>query len=191
MTVVENFAELSAPEQYEFAAKLLNTINSEHIFTSDTDFEILNVEVSEYSGDLRIDVSHTNLIDVPRKAVWTCSDEDEAEADPGYDADFDELIDKDVAKVFKTREADIEGYHVVLEVGDADAEETVEVTAEHISHEDSGIGHYEYWGVDGYDSHPYVEVTGTIVQACDCSLTFFVEPAAQVPEVAEETEEEI
>ena len=187
MTVVENFAELSAPEQYEFAAKLLNTINSEHIFTSDTDFEILNVEVSEYSGDLRIDVSHTNLIDVPRKAVWTCSNEDEAEADPGYDADFDELIDNDVAKVFKTREADIEGYHVVLEVGDADAEETVEVTAEHISHEDSGIGHYEYWGEIGYDSKPYVEVEGVVTQACTIYPAFFVSPVTNVPE---ETSEE-
>jgi hypothetical protein len=78
-----------------------------------------------------------------------------------------------------------------LEIDDVDEVETVEVEVDSISHEDAGIGHYEYWGEVGYDSRPYVEVEGTIVKACDCALSLYVEVADTTPEEAVATTEEI
>jgi hypothetical protein len=73
-------------------------------------------------------------------------------------------------------EAVIEGYKVSLDISDVDEDEAIEVEVDNISHEDSGIGSYEYWGHMEYDSQPYVEVEGTIVKACTCALAFFVYP---------------
>lgn len=177
MSVIENFAALSAQEQREFAAGLLATINSEHIFSEDALFELVDIEADDLTGGLWIEVSHPGEIEVSRKATWTCSSEDEAGNDPGYDAEYEESIIEDTKKAFKTLSTAIDGYNVSLEISDVDMNDAVEVEVDHVSHEDAGIGDYEYFGFRGHDSHPYVEVSGTIVKACECSLAFFVESA--------------
>ena len=194
MTVIENFAELSAQEQHEFAEKLIDTINSESTFSSDTNFEIVKVEVDDTTGDLYIEVSHTDLIEVPREATWTCPiyEEESVDSDPGYDADYADHIYNDIETAFKTLTAEIEGYQIELAIGDVDEVDTVEVKVDHASRQDAGIGRYEFWGDVGYDSRPYIEVEGTIIKACECLLAFYVSPAAKPIEVtSEDSEEEI
>ncbi len=189
MSAIENFAALPVKEQREFAAALLKTINSEKTFHDDTTFEIINVEADDLTGGLMIEVSHTDFIVVDREANWTCAYEDEAEHDPGFDANYENSIYDDAKKAFKTLSTVIDGYKVSLEVSDVDADETVEVEVDRISHEDGGIGGYEYFGHSGHDSQPYVEVEGIIAKACDCGLAFFVEPDDAFEDVAEESEE--
>ena len=176
MSVIENFAVLPVKDQLAFAEALVKTINSEKIFSADTQFEITGIETDDFSGGLVIGVAHADSIEVPRKATWQATDEDAAESDPGYDADYEDYLFEDAKKAFKTLSTIIDGYKVSLDIADVDETETVEVSADHISHEDAGIGDYEYWGHHGHDSRPYVEVEGTIVKACDYTLTFFVEP---------------
>lgn len=188
MSVIENFAALSDKEQMEFAVALLKTINSEFIFSSDTEFEIVEVNADDLTGGLAIEVSHTNPIEVSREATWTCNDEEDANDDPGFEADYENSILEDTKKAFKTLSTVIDGYNIELEISDVDANDTVEIEVDSISHEDAGIGSYEYWGEVGYDSQPYVEVEGTIVKACECSLTFFVDP---VDNASEDESEEI
>lgn len=187
MNVIENFAELSFEEQKKFAEAFIKTINSEHTFTSEVDFEVTGVEASDLTGGLIIMLEHDDLIDVSRKAAWTCKDEDEIDSDPGYNADYDNYLFEDAKKAFKTLSATIEGYAVSLEIDDVNEEETVDVKVENYSHENAGIGSYEYFGFVGHDSRPYVEVEGTIIKACTCYLTLYIEP---IDEPAVEPEEE-
>ena len=177
MNAIENFAELPFDEQKKFAEALIKTINSENIFTDATNFKVSGVETDELSGGLIITLEHDDPISVSRKATWTCANEDELDADPGYDADYANYLFEDAKKAFKTLSAEIEGYKISLDIEDVDEEETVEVEVNSYSHEDSGIGEYDYWGHIGYDSQPYIEVEGTIVTDCTCSLTLYVEPS--------------
>ena len=118
-----------------------------------------------------------NLITVSRTATWTCSNDDEVDADPGHDADYSDYLFKDAKKAFKVLEAVVNGYKVSLSIDDVDEEETIEVNVDSYYHDDSGIGSYEYGSIRGFDSHPYIQVEGTIVKACSCSLSLYVEPA--------------
>lgn len=186
MEIIENFAELSFEEQKKFAETLVNTINSEHTFTADTDFKLSGVEADELSGGLIIMLDHDDLIEVSREATWTCADEDEVHHDPGYEAEYSSTLFMDARDSFKTLEVVIGGYKVSLSVDDVDEEETIEVEVDSYSSEDGGIGGYEYWGVGGYDSSSYVEVEGTIVKGCSCALSLFVEPADEPIEIDDE-----
>ena len=182
MAIIENFAELSEREQKDFAAAIIKTINTENIFTSEVDFEIHGVEVDDFDGSLMIHTQTSKPLEVTREATWSCANEDDVGDDPGYDATFENSIYDDVQSALKTLSTELEGYKISIDVSDTGEEETVEVNAEHYSHEDGGIGHYEYWGHDEYDSSPYVEVEGTIVKACICYVTFTVEPVDAVSE---------
>ncbi len=186
MSVIENFAALSEKEQREFAEALVKTINSEHTFIDNTTFDIVNVEADDLSGGLLIEVSHEPLIEVKRKATWYCDSEEYVEEDPGYDADYPEALATDAEKAFKTLSTEIDGYTVSLDVEDADEAEFIEVEVDEITHEDDGIGDYEYFGFTGHDSRPYVAVEGTIVQACKCTLVLFVEPTEVTLEIEAE-----
>lgn len=177
---IENFAALSAQEQREFAVQLLAKINAEHIFTTEATFELDSVEPDDFTGGLVIVVSHSDPIEVSRKATWSSNDEDDVTTDPGYDADYENNLTEDAKKAFKTLSTVIDGYNVSLEIDDIDEDETVDIDIDHIHHDDSGIGHYEFWGDTGYDSHPYVEVDGTITKACSMALTLFVEAADNI-----------
>lgn len=188
MSVIENFAVLSFEEQKKFAEALIKTINSESIFTSDTDFTLYDLEADDLTGGLRILLDHDKPIEVHREATWACASEEEVRSDPGYDAYYTNNLFEDTKKAFKTLSATIDGYKVLLELDDVDEEETVEVEVENYSFEDAGIGDYEFWGQTGHDSQPYVEVTGAIVKACSCAPALFVEPVDV--QVEEEPDEE-
>ena len=188
MAVIENFDAISVQEQMKFAEALLNTINSERIFSDQTNFELRDVEAAEFTGGLYITVKQTNPIEVERKATWTAANEDDAEsaAYEAYDADYDNSLDEDALKAFKTSLAVIDGYNVELQIDDVDEEiKPVEVEVDAISHEDDGIGHNEFWGVSSFDSRPYVAVKGTLVHSCDCYVSFYVEPVDTFEEPAE------
>ena len=174
MSVMENFTELSAREQLDFANALVKTINSENIFTNQVDFRVSGVESEDMTGGLIIMLEHEGTIEVERAATWTCNDEDSAYRTP-EDPDFDDLSFNDAKKAFKTLSAELEGYVISLDVDDVDPEEITEVEVSSISHEDAGIGHYEFWGEEGYDSQPYCEVRGTLTQACTVYCNLYVE----------------
>lgn len=184
MSVIENFALLSEQEQKDFAEALVKTLNTEKTF-ADFDFKVDSVEADDMTGGLVIELSHDDPIDITRNATWTCGDSEEAEDTP-EDEEYENYLWEDAKQAFKTLNAELEGYTIELEISDADAEETVEVDAEKVSHEDSGIGHYEYWGYVGYDSHPYCEVEGTITQACSIYFSIYVEAKNAEPVDSEE-----
>lgn len=175
MSVVENFAAISEKEQRDFAEALIKTINSEGIFSSDTDFEITSVVSDDTTGELVIFVENTSPVEVTRQAVWS-SDSEENAGELGSDVDYDDFIISDAKKAFNTLDTVIDGYRVSLEISDVDEGEVAEVNVTKISHEDSGIGSYEYFGFTGTDSQPYVEVEGTIVTKCECQLAITVAP---------------
>ena len=177
MAVIENFAELSAEELKKFAEALVKTINSENIFTAETNFNVISVDVDELSGGLTIVLDHDDLIEVQRAVDWTCSNEDDIYNDPGHDADYLNSIYAEAKKSFKTLSTTIEGYDITLSIDDVDEEETVEVTVDSTTQVDDGIGDYEYFGFKGHDSYSYIKVEGTISKACNCALSLFVEPA--------------
>lgn len=175
MEFIENFEELSFDEQKAFAEALVKTINSEHTF-SDTTFKVTGVETDGLAGDLVILIEPDDFIEVSRSAAWTSDSEEDMHDDPGFEANYVNYLFEDAKKAFKTLNTEIEGYKVTLDVEDVDEEDTVEVEVTDYHHDDAGIGEYEYWGHIGYDSQPYVEVEGTIVKACTCYLSLYVEP---------------
>ena len=186
MDRIENFAVIPAKDQIAFATALLKTINSEKTFHDEVQFEIVGVEPDDITGGLTIDISHSDPIKVYRDASWTCAREEEASDEPtDFETDFANYLMDDAKKAFKAESTVIEGYKVTLEVVDVDAGETIDVEVEDISHEDAGIGSYDYWGHSGYDSRPYIQVEGVIGKECDCALALFVEPD-DTPAVSEE-----
>jgi hypothetical protein len=183
MAVTEIFSNLSREELQEFVAKLIKTINSEHIFTDKVELKLdthYDIEASDFDGNLYIPVTHEDTIDIERDANWICyNEEDRFDAD---DPEFENSIEEDAEDFFKTLSTTIEGYRVDLEVNDVDEDATVSVDVSSCSEEDGGIGEYEYWGHIEYDSQPYYAVEGVITQACTCYMTLIIEP---LPETAE------
>lgn len=170
MELIMDFNILSEAERREFAEELVQKINTEHLFTSEAEFKIATVEADAMSGDLAISIEQP--LTITDKAIWQCDSEEETNDDPGYDAEVleSEYAFKDGASV------EVDGYTVTLSVDDWDTGDTIEVIVDDYSEEDAGIGSYEYWGHKGYDSRPYVEVTGSIVKDCLYYLTLWVEP---------------
>ena len=168
------FAGLSVEEQIEFAKRLLEKINSENTFSAEANFEFQDVE-SGSDGSLLITAS-TDTIRISRKAAWSAGDEEGAYDDPGFEADYINHLNDDAKKSFKTLVTVVDGYTVSLQIDDVEEDETsdADIEIDNISHEDDGIGSYEYWGFTGYDSHPYVEVEGTITRYCGCNITLSV-----------------
>lgn len=190
MSVIENFAELSEQEQRAFAEALMKTINSEHIFTGETDFKVLSVEADEMTGGLYIETTNTDPIETRREATWQAADEEDAYDEPS-DANYKISVYDAVEASFKTKEAVIEGYEVSLHEVNYVDEEFDDVEIDNISYEDSGIGSYEFWGDVGYDSNEYVEVKGTVIHNCTCGIYFYAEPADEsVSTEPEENEED-
>lgn len=175
MAVIYNFNELSKTELQQFAAGLVQKINSESLFTSEVDFKIEEIDTDEMSGDLIISLSHDDLIEISRKATWQCGDEDELYSTP-YDPEFEDNIYTEIEQAFKTTTIELDGYKLSLTVDDIDEEEILEADVDSYSHEDSGIGHYEFWGEVGYDSRPYLEVEGSLIVSCSCYISLWVEP---------------
>ncbi len=188
MAVIENFDAISVQEQMKFAEALLNTINSESIFSDETNFKISKVEADEMTGRLEISLESEGLIEVAHNATWTCADEDDLYSVPDYDdIDEEESIYDAAKRSFKTLSVELEGYTVSLDIDDINAESSTEVEVDNYSHEDSGIGSNEFWGVVSYDSRPYLLVEGAIIKECTCYITLYVEPV----DTFEEPEPEI
>jgi hypothetical protein len=175
---IENFASLRSETQVAFAEDLLDKINAAKIFSDETNLVFEDVEADEVTGGLWIAASLANPIYISRKATWDAGDEDGAYDDPGRDADYYQLLRDDAKSAFKNLATELDGYKISLKVDDVEEDETIdaEVEVDKISHEDAGIGSYEFWGAEGFDSQPYVEVEGTITKAYDCNLTLFMEP---------------
>lgn len=175
--IIENFATLSVEEQISFAKTLIDKVNTEKIFTEETNFEFQDVEPDDVTGGLWVSASLANPITVRRKATWEAGDEDGAYEDPGFEADYEDSLEAEAAQSFKTSTAVVDGYNVSLKIDDAeeDRDSSAEVEVDSISHEDAGIGSYEFWGHAGYDSQPYVAVTGTLTKYCDCNISFYIE----------------
>jgi hypothetical protein len=186
MSVIENFAELSVKEQLDFATALVKTINSENTFTDQTDFKVSGVEADEMTGGLVVMLEHEDYIEVERKATWTCDTNEDSAYEKPEDPDYEDLSFNDAKKVFKTLATELEGYSLTLSVDDVDTEEITEVEVDSVSNEDAGIGHYEFWGEDGYDSQPYCEVEGTLTQACTVYCSLYIEAATHFEAEAEE-----
>ena len=186
MNVIENFSLLSKQEQRAFAEALIKTINSERTFIDGHPFEIYEgnggIYADEVTGDLTIDISHQGLIEVDRVATWQ---DDSPEL---YDLEFYNTVEDDAKKVFKTLEAIIDGYKVTLDIADTDSKEITNYKVDSKTSGDSGIGSYEYWGTQGYDSHPYTESAGVVTINYDLAIYLTVEPA--VEETAPEIEED-
>lgn len=186
MEKIENFAAISPEEQRAFAEALVKTINTEKTFIDD-ELVISGVEADEMTGDLIIELDADDVY-VDRRATWTASDdgyEDSAYEKP-EDPEYEDSIFSDAEKAFKTLSVEMDGYTLTLAVADTDADEIEEVKVDNVSHEDAGIGQYEYWGDIGYDSRPYLEVEGTLVTSCKVYLSLLVESTANVPEEAPE-----
>ena len=190
--IIENFAELSEKEQRDFAETLVKTINSEKTFltedTSYVEFEITNVRAWDIDGSLDISVVSDDYVVLECKADWTAANEDDMYDDPGYDAEYD-VDELDAAsKIFKQKTVEINGYSVTFDVQDTDEVEPPEIEVDTYHHDDAGIGSYEYWGVPGYDSHPYVAVSGTLYKHCKVNCSISVEPLQPQPETEAEPE---
>jgi hypothetical protein len=188
MNVIENFAELSAKEQLDFATALVKTINSENTFTDQTNFKVTDVEADEMTGGLIIRLNLEDTVEIEREAAWQAAVEEDAayEKPTRADTDFFEDAWDDAKKVFKTLTTELEGYNITLEIEDVDTGEITEVDVDTVSEKDSGIGHYEYFGYKGYDSHPYLQVEGTLTQACTIYPALYVEVADHFQAEADE-----
>ncbi len=188
MSVIENFAELSFKEQKDFAEALVKTINSENTFTDQTNFKVTGVEADEMTGGLIIELEHEGTIEIEREATWTCGDDEDAAYEKPDNPDFESYSFNDAEKAFKTLATELEGYSITLSVDDVDTEKITEVEVDSVSNEDAGIGHFDHFGFEGYDSQPYCEVKGTLTQACTVYCSLYVEAATHFQ--AEEAEEE-
>lgn len=185
--VIENFSLLTKEELKQFAEKLLNKINAENIFSSETNFELDDTawwgtkdangaritgafQTDDMTGDLDIAIVTTDDVSASVKATWQASEDDPYDFDYASEEDpnFDELFGE---------EAIIDGYKVTLEVSDYDFIENEDVEVDDYTKEDSGIGSYEYWGHTGYDSHSYLEVEGTLTNTYKVYLSLNVSPA--------------
>jgi hypothetical protein len=180
MSVIENFNELSAEELKQFAQNLLDKINESGIFTSEVDLildTVYNPPEANLAGNLEFCVStpENSGITVERKASWQAYGED-AKYYP-EDPDFEASILDDAKSYFKTLSTEIDGYRVSLcEILDADETEQIDVEVTDWTEEDGGIGSYEFWGHNGYDSAPYLEVEGIMSYDCSIGVVFEVEP---------------
>lgn len=177
MQQIKDFNKATDAEIQELAKDLITKINTDNILYNGSNFKIDNVEVDELKGMLYIDISipdDEEGIGVYRDAQWQALDT--SDMYHPEDIDYGNTLEKDLLASFNTTSTNIDGYDVSLSVNDADVEDIIDVEVDSYSEEDSGIGSYEYWGATGYDSHPYLEVEGTIIQACSCYCTLDVTP---------------
>lgn len=164
MKIIDNFNLLSEEEKKQIAEEFITKINEQNLLSNEVDIELVEVlEGDELDGGLNIVFATVDALPFERVGHWQVGDEDELHSTPKiFDVEFDETIYKDAKAAFKTTSLQLDGYNISIDDIDVDDESIDEVEVEDYTHEDSGIGHYEYWGFEGYDSHPYIEVNGTL-----------------------------
>lgn len=176
--MIQSFAELSFEARLHFAEELIKKINDESVFTKESDFKIDQIELDSYSNDLIIQASSVDPVKIVREACWQVYDEDALYDKPGKSAEYSSTIYEAADEALKTKSAVVDGYIVTAEVDEVEDSDNVDVQIDSYGHEDSGIGHHEFWGETGYDSHPYLEVEGTIIEECKILVSFYVSPKA-------------
>ena len=174
---VENFSELPDEELQQLASMLIQKMNSSSTFVSNNKFVIDDAMADELTGNLLISVYTEDPVSVQRKATWVVDTIDDVDnSEKLEDVDYLNSIYVDTTSAFKTSTATVDGYKVTMHVDDVDDLGIVETAVDRYSEEDAGIGNYEYFGFNGYDSRPYVEVDGVTTNSCTCYITIEIEP---------------
>lgn len=167
--MIDNFSILSPEEQMKFAQELLAKVNAAQTFLHGDEMKLDELEANELDGSLDIFFSVEDF-EVGREAEWQVGNEDEAYQTPRYsDVEFTGRAADEVKAEFKTTRAEFEGYQLEITNLQIDDQDITNSEVASTSDEDAGIGHYEYWGAEGYDSRPYVQVEGTVY--CNCSIS--------------------
>lgn len=177
MSVIQNFSVLPAQEQRQFAADFINKINSSKILSDYAVFSLDDIDTDDMTGGLYLEVTAKDIY-FERDVNWTEKDDEDIQSyyGPGSsmpdDLDFVESILSDIKDTgFKSKSVVLDGYTLTVEdVADTADEKVEEIEVKHVSYEDAGIGHYEYWGYEGYDSDPYVAVEAK----ANCSATAYI-----------------
>lgn len=175
--VIENFATLSQKELDQFAKKLVDKINAEHLITNEVKFTIRKdpdaVWAQDTTGNLIIILDEVHDIPTVVDATWAAPDDAEYE----YEESTVDMEEPTFDDVFK-KEFVVDGYKVAVDVDYYDLTEIEDVdTIYDYTHEDAGIGWYEFWGHEEYDSHPYLDVSGALLTTYSVALSLVVEPA--------------
>lgn len=167
--MIDNFNALSPEEQMKFAQELVAKLNTAQTFLSGYEMKLDELEANELDGSLDIFFSVEDF-EVGREAEWQAADEDEAYRTPSrFDVDFIGREEDEVRAEFKATQAEFEGYTLEIANLQIDDYEISDAEVDSTTDEDAGIGHYEYFGFEGYDSRPYVQVEGTVY--CNCSIS--------------------
>lgn len=159
------------------AMKVFNTL-CDGTFEFDPNVDYAHIEDAN-GPDTAILVGCRATMTLP--AVWDGTDDDDSPAN----ADELSLINGDTPiDVLADMIRDTITFPIILangkkivdfEIASDYSEEEYSMTdyeVKSLSHEDAGIGSYEYWGMIGDDSKPYTEYTGTIT--CDITDGIFL-----------------
>ena len=166
--MIDNFSALTPEEQTKFAQELLAKVNAAQTFLSGNEMKLDELEANELDGSLDIFFSVEDF-DVGREAEWQAADEDEAYRTPSrFDVDFIGREEDEVRAEFKATQVEFEGYQLEIANLQIDDYEISDAEVDSTTDEDAGIGHYDHFGYEGYDSRPYVQVEGTVY--CSCSI---------------------
>lgn len=179
-TIIENFCELTKQEQEQFAADIVKKINDQKIFTKEADFEIdtdfdERIFADELTGDLSIflRLKDGDSIGIARGASWTADEDDLKDLN---DVEYDDDRCGALTAALDRTVAEIDGYKLTLSVDEADSDGVEDIEIDSHSTEHGGIGHYDYWGYQGYDDYTYCEVEGTIYESAWGAFTLTIEP---------------
>lgn len=165
MELIDNFSLLSEEELLQFAQEFLAHINESKVFSDSITFEDIDpmygVEANEMDGSLTI---HVYFDDFDYELEFEAEDLE----DSPHNWDYQQSAEQAIAAQFKTSKATIAGYNVEFGVDDAPNEEVTdyEITERVTNEDDAGIGHYEFWGFEGFDSRPYEWESGSGVASC-------------------------
>lgn len=183
MAIIENFCELTKQEQEQFAADIVKKINDQKLFTKEADFEIDThfdeyIFANELTGNLDIflRLKEDDRIEIARYATWTADEDDLKDlSDAEYEEDWGSAL---LAALDRT-EVEIDGYKLTLDVDTTDSDGVEDIVVDSHSSQHGGIGHYDYWGYQGYDDYTYCEVEGTIYESIWATFTLTIEPISK------------
>ena len=157
----EKFKMLSADDQVSFAKELVEKINSEQLFSEETDFEVQAVNLDSSTDCLCIHAATVKPIKVYREATWWVDTKEDVKKDPGDEVEYESCLVTDVQKSFKTSSCTVNDFGVLLQVDTTEEDKSTEVSL-------------EVCGLN-QDGDDFV-VDGVIARDCCCTTTFFIKP---------------
>lgn len=165
--IIQNFATLSQEELNQFAKKLVDKINAEHLITNEVKFTIRKapdaVWAHDTTGDLIINLDEVHNITSTVGATWAAPKGD-AYAYEESTVDMEEPIFDDVFK----KDFVIDGYKVAVDVDYYDLVETEDVEVYDYKRD------FDFWG------NVYLDVTGAFINTYSVALSLVVEPVEPV-----------